>query len=1155
MDWKDDLANLLGGIASSAPVQVADAMLNAPLNAVKTVTGAGIGLINEGLGLLPGQPGYEEATSRAFHSRNPLDAPHAVWNQVRSEEPLWFQAPTEMLLDPTVYTGFGLAGKGAKTLRDAEAAATAAGALDRARTLGALAKPYEIAQGINDAPGKILTGGKLPAVLGGRDIPGLQAGITKVTDPLRKEGGLLALSPGAQLRQDMDGVINALNDAKASGIARTPGKPLPLSYTDFWPHPGLTMEQNNLLSTKLEDGKTWGQFLDERAVAAQNDINLLKGSGVDWDPADGKLATWLDAVKGKPNEAENTKIVRAWHKQGRDLLHIHDPEDLAAAMLEEQLRKERGIRASSYSYKGSLLKSMWGENVFLTPSYQAGNIQGNVLMSLVSGNMDWSQVNPKTYIRNFKMYNAGANKLEYDRIYNSLKTAEQARKYGEDTIRQEVMGKGLVLNFADEAYTSATGTIAKNAAQRVGASAERAERIGEIVGKPYHWNANFSLGADLVPRDAIFSDVKQRVLDEGMPLWEQRVRDELGGREFAAFGNPNSSPSLAAGPLQEHLQSLGIAPGKANRLTRDFVELRGRANAAAKREMEQQQFSYLRTNLDEQVGKFVPFHYWYSRALRFWGEAAIRNPYVMTTYMRASQGIEDAQHDPGLSARQKGFIRLMGTPLGYSLLMNPDALFSVIKMYDLGQVEDTAGKTDAAWSDAPEGMTALGGTLTWMKEHHLGMYPWVDGIVNLMGAYGNTFEPDLLPIRQKALVGAAINFARSQTGGDLPGTPYQSAMGQARWTLSSAASQFLPGWIAQPVAPKAGGSTQEANLETIIENIIIEDNPGISGEQLLQIMSDPESPQYSDAYKKAAAAGLVQQLLSFVSPIRFSLRNDARDVRTAQVETIRKHAEKAGVSPFEYQPKIGDLQFAADYQRLTGKQWKPGDYQSTMFEMDLARAPTEEAKRFIYEDAAYKELGTDSERKVWDTFNALKYGTDPRTAGLPPDAADQVARGWVASTGNDAAISRIRDQRTLFAQRHPQYGAFLDWQDKMRQIQGTYGDLSEYRRQASAQNPNAARYFAERLTYLQTTKGITDPVQLALEMDNATVSAAAYQAIIGQSSYRSQPGAIPGAPRFDTALPGMLPAAPPEAPYNPQENWMRQLALYGQNQGAWSPWR
>ncbi len=1166
MSWKDDLAELLtdvatsgagqtvGGVLGSAPAQAAFTALDVPLSVGKYGMGALLGGINEGLGKLPGQRGFEPGTSEAFRR----GGPRAAWEEIREDEPLWFQAATEVGLDPLTYTGVGGARKVATGMREAQILQEAAGNAGIARGSGAIAKGLEVAQGINDAPGLLLKGGTLPARLGGAHVPGLQAGITRTFQPLKNPSktGLLDLSPKAQLKQELDEIYNLMSDDRASGVmlpspsSGESTKSLTLAGTGLSPHPGLTIGQNSLLAREVSDGRSYGQFLDETRQAATDDAAMLSDDGVSWKADETTLDGWLKAARGKPNQTRNERIIRGWHKVGYDPLYTSSPDDTAVKMLGDQLKKDRGIREGTGSYLGSLVMSAWGEQALFSGKYQTSNIQGNILMSAVEGHMSWAQVNPMNFIRNFKIYNAGSNKIERDRLIAGLKTSEQAVKYGQERAPVNVLGSGGIQAAIGGQYESAMGEIAKKVTG--------SERIGTIVGKPFVWNNRVSLGVDLVPRDAIYSDIKGLAMSEGLVDWNASVR-AAGVDDFAAFGKPNSPPSMAAGPLRAHLMGLGIDQSKAEGLVKDFVELRGAADALALKEMSKIQFDYLRTNLDEQVAKFVPFHYWYSRALRYWGEASVRNPYLMLNYMRANRGIEEAQSDPGLDARQKGFLKLMGTPMGFSLLMNPDALFGVVRVFDLNNPENPGQDPDAKWSDAPSGMTPIGGVLDWMKQHGPGLYPWYDGLINMMGAYGNTFEPDLLGIRLKGLVGASVNFAMAQAGAHPPGTPYADAMGKARWVLSSTASQFMPGWLAQPVLPKAGGSTQQASLETIIEHIVLTDMPGVSGKRLFEIMSDPDSPEYERAYRTAASAGVVKELLNFFSPAQFNLRNDAKDVRFAQKKTIEEAAEEAGESPFRFAPTVGDIEFAAKYKRLTGKDWRPGDYEDAKFKIELARAPAGDAKRFVYEDAAYRELGTPTQKATFKTFYALKHGDDPRTAGLTPEVAEEKARLWLSRSGNAESIDAIYAQRDSFSALHPAYKSFLDWKEKMRQVQSAYGDLSEYRRQASLQNPNAARYFADNEAFLLRTE--PDPEKLRQRIDEDTLSVDAYQSIHGIGRFRSQAGATPGAPMYDTALPEMAPAIGAGGgggggvPYNPQENWMAQLASYGQSQGIDRPRR
>jgi hypothetical protein len=100
------------------------------------------------------------------------------------------------------------------------------------------------------------------------------------------------------------------------------------------------------------------------------------------------------------------------------------------------------------------------------------------------------------------------------------------------------------------------------------------------------------------------------------------------------------------------------------------------------------------------------------------------------------------------------------------------------------------------------------------------------------------------------------------------------------------------------------------------------------------------------------------------------------------------------------------------------------------------------------------------------------------------------------------------------------------------------GNLEEYRRRSSQQNPNAAKFFADKLEFVKATY---PQEQWPVEMDKATISAAAFNAITGKGVNRQSVGPIPGAPRADITLPGMEPPAPVYASGPKQPNWIQEL--------------
>jgi hypothetical protein len=882
--------------------------------------------------------------------------------------------------------------------------------------------------------------------------------------------------------------------------------------------PALSLNSNAALNTKLKDGKTYRTFMTGVRKEAAADRETLAAAGVSW----AKMAPAKDRLKAANGKADLEKIIRTWNDRGLDVLNASDERSLAREVLSRQIAKDEGIDHTRTTIPG-LLKAAWGETVLLSGRYLAGNLEGNWLALAMTGTKP--PTNFHDYAAVFQAARNGAD-ITRDDVIQSTHAAKIANDWGLAAPpgwlarggTKAMVGGGE--SYHSTAVGELTGRITKSA------------KAARVVGSAFKLNNDLALSIDTVARFAKWEDVFDQKMREYLPAWEgevNRVGGDIEGFEFSIIGNINAPQSRFYEDIREHLVGMGMTDGQAQHLAQTFISVRAKALADAKKDVNRTLFSYAdRTNLDEWVGKFVPFHYWYTRALRFWGEELIRNPGIALNYMRLTDGMEDAQNDPGLSARQKGFIKLMGTPLGFSLLFNPDALFGVVKVLNLND----------AYGD--DGMTEMGQTINWMKERGFGIYPWIDGTINMMGMYGNTFEPDLLGIRHKALVGSAINFLRAHAGFDPAGAPYADAMGQVRYSVSSFVSSFTPDWLSQPVTPRAGGSSQEATLDTVIESAILENNPGLTNEELLGIMTDREHPEYQRAFQQAADAGIIQQLLNFTLPMQFRMRHDGRDVRTAQVAEIEAAAREKGVAPFRFTPTPGDITFAARYKSQTGKDWTPGDYQDAKVKHDLVRAP-EEAKTFILQEATYNTLGDPKDRKLMDRYHAIRNGQDPLTVNEPdPSIREDMAQRWLEVRGAGDTVNTLNQLKNDYEASHPELAQFKAWQGRMYQIAAMYGSLGEYRRQAIQQNPNFARYWARTEVWVQQN---FPQEEWEAQYDRSTLNAAAFMAIHGQPEYRSVEGPIPGVPAYDPTMPNLLATGPPAGGGAP--DWLEELRRGG----------
>lgn len=913
------------------------------------------------------------------------------------------------------------------------------------------------------------------------------------------------------------------------------GNPDPTSPFDFkgiYQDPMLSTQENMILNDTI-DGETVGQFLDREYAAAEDAINQLNATGVTWGPGT-ELKDRLKMLEAYP---ELQKTVRKYSEAGIDLRYA-TPKDVEMRMLERSEAKRLGVDVERQTFL-DLARAAWGEQALFSPRYHTGNIQGAWLQNAFGGTFRTGT--PTEYLAAYKMARGGLEKTTAKEAMDSLYVGRVAQKWGFDDLPKYIFRGGVRDMVSSSRYSSsAIGELAGRATH--------SRRLGRLVGVPFEANADASQAVEIVMRGSLWGDVVDREMTKSMEILEDQIRvmaDRQGLDEFE-FSILNSINNVKGGPsparLREHLRSMGFSDGYAERAGRNFAEARNKAERMAKSELDKRQFSYERTNLDEFVGKFIPFHYWYSRALRYYGEEALRHPFLILNYMRANEGIESAQDDPGLSARQKGFLRIMGTPLGFTLLMNPEALFGVAKVFGLDTYTDPTGeKALGGLLTLNNGETEMGGIIRWLKDRGLGLYPWIDGTFNLMGMYGNTFEPDMLGIRHKTLIGSAVNFMRSQLGMEPADAPYQSAMGQARWNISSFVSQFTPDWMSQPVLPKAGGNTTDATFDSVIESRVVANNPGLSNGDLLAIMTDPESPEYQQAFQQAATAGIIQQLLNFTLPQNYRMREDTRDVRSAQINTIWEAAERAGVSPTEFSPKQGDLEFSARYEQLTGKPWKAGDYADAKAKQDLIRASSEH-KPFVIQENEYYSLGTDSQRRIFKQYQEILNGENPKTARLDQANRRMLAEAWADQHGYTPIIADLYRQRESYEYTHPEFAGFKSWQDQMYQLKSMLGgSLDEYRRQAAQQNPNAARYLQQVVAEVNAEFPY-NAMARKNELDRRTTNMEAYLSINGMPQMRFDSAPQPGFPMGDPTLAstGIM----PQAPYNQDYDWIsatRQL--------------
>lgn len=944
-----------------------------------------------------------------------------------------------------------------------------------------------------------------------------------------------------QMKFSMGGFGNNLKDARRgfrakriSGISRGLADEL-VQMSAPVKNPLLSNEANRVLydqgfDSGVFEGDTFGEALTslEYFIGAIQDG--VKKSGGAWNP-DATVEQKMKLFPSYSDDDQKKKIIKLLAKYNLDPL-ADDPMKLALMVVERELEKQFGVQHDRLTGM-KLFRAAWGEQALFTPRYHAGNLLGAWMQNIIGGHS--INIDPVDFARNIRMATGSATE-GFTNPRNS-KWVETLDKWGFGSeIRQlnKVNNATMGLVSGNLETTSAIGKIAKKV---------MGERAGNIIGKPFELNKQFSAGVEMSIRGGLVSETIDREMSDRV-VELSRIAAERMARE--GVDSSAISPEIFSGSPEQvmsRLKSTGLSKGQSEHISRTYANFRRTALDKGIKEVERIQFSYEYTNLDELVSKVVPFHYWASRAMRFYVEETLRHPVFIYNYVRMTEGIDRMNQDPGLSARQKGFLRLMQGPTGFTLLMNPDALMGVVKSLKIDNTYE------------PEGETTLGGLIRRGKEHGVGLFPWIDGIMNYIGAYGDSFAPDPLGIRHRSLVGAAINEFRAHAGME-PGTaPYEAFNTKLREFISTNFDAATPDWLGQPVAVKNSrdGTMATATMDDLITTRIMESNPGITNGELIEILSDPESPEYQAAYKQVANAGLLQQVLGVTIPTNIRVREDSRDANRAGMNLIREEAKKVGASPYEYEPTPADIEFYESYRKLTGRDYKPGDMDRMQLKRDI-QTSTPQARRFVIQKHEYDNLGTSNarhlQRRIGQIVNGEWFPPGVQPGQYDPDVLWGIARDWASVQRSYPEYLELRQMRDMYLSTHPEFGEYDSWRDSMYNVVSNYGPtgLSYYRQKVSENNPGAKNYFDRRMSYIIENNPQATPDEIRQQLDQATISPDTWFAVSGRamSQYsQSIPNAggyydpvVFNAPMAESLSGG---ASGPQAP----GNWMQALQVFG----------
>ena len=757
------------------------------------------------------------------------------------------------------------------------------------------------------------------------------------------------------------------------------------------------------------------------------------------------------------DKKEAISVYNKWAKYGVDLLN-DSSFDAAFNRFSSAFYADHGVFSAPRAGFMHDLATVWKGQALVSPRYHSSNIISSWFNTALVSNM--SKEHASAFFETTGMANPGTWRQAIAHAWKSDPTIYDM--YGVDDLDKTLINYGRSVNRNITKMGMASfSSNSEEATARVFRKIHM-ENFGAKLGKVFEMNRRVAAGIDTGARGRLYDTRFKSYVEERIPEFEASVRAMAEKQGVDIGGDLSLVPSRDAKELLGYYRGLGFSDGAASRLSRDYANIVAQAEDNALKLVHKAHFSYYKTSLDESLSRVIPFHYYASRATLLYTEAMMKNPFLLVNFSRMMQELHGNYEDAGLNGRQKGWLFVMSGPAGYTLLANPDALFGFTK---------TMGLMGGA--DYKSDQTKMGGILTYMKSAGFGSYPIFDGLFNMIGTYGNTFEPDMLGIRHRALIGSIINAFEAEAGKapDPKQAFYAHINADLRAFASEEVSKYLPGWIAQPVPARAAGSVGQASLEVAIQNRIVASNPGITHAQLFEIMNNQDSDEFQKAWNEVARSGVANQLMSFLLPMGMKFRDSAPDIRSAALGEIYDTAQKHGVSASDVSPST-DADFAAKYKQVTGSDWKPGDFEKYQTQYDWATS-TPKGRLFLLQDEQYKALGTRVAQETLTKYNKISHGELVPPGMEKPvsvngeDVSSQwkkMADAWLYSQGPDvnSQFEELKTLRSAFKDVNPEYGAFKDWQGKVYTLKTLLGgSLAYYREQVSKANPNAARYFAD----------------------------------------------------------------------------------------------
>lgn len=572
-------------------------------------------------------------------------------------------------------------------------------------------------------------------------------------------------------------------------------------------------------------------------------------------------------------------------------------------------------------------------------------------------------------------------------------------------------------------------------------------------------------------------------------LWAEiqnvaRTRVEAQGRSFTRRFTPED--------VRVALNNKGVTdPGLARSWRAEVRNMDLTGRAAVNKTL----FSYRQTKLDYQLGRFVLFNYWQSRALYLHGRMVFEHPALLSFYTKTYKGMANRAEKEGYPPSVRGYLAFMGDQGGAWSFLDPVGMLTPFNVF-----REAGGSQDA------RGWEKL------MRTFHVFLNPQLQAAADMLG-YGTSAVDPTSTYSVRNMAKAVINYDRN--GPNIlnlgPGVTDQDFVDRVTNGVFQTANKL---------ARKAGLPFQEDLPERDpaatpigqINNYIL-----TAQEQKYGPMADWDTYDVVDPTTQMTRNPVKDEALEAETAVRLDQTDGNALATTALGQWSRRGLLQTGIkdivpggtrdvyNPTEQRRTLSNQGFTT----LETGGTPSAAMQAAMTQEQIATAGSAEVAAARSQQGQYETLGTDEQQFLKDRWTAIAnaslqpgetilvtgptgpevYSND-RLSRMTEGERRQLADIWVDRYGGTQAttdLQNLRTQQDVFRTGNPQIDAYKTWQGNAFDWADSHGGVAGFRKEMSRISPGYKQYINALPSTLTSA-----------ELDQKSVSLDAYEASRGE---------------------------------------------------------